>query len=172
MNQRLLLGVIIVLSLCCLTLPVMGAFVRDRTGGLYNPTLPTFDGLRKRFTARLKPSDLHMVSGFQTCNASLTRLSINVGGSCSFTIKADSAKTRQLTLQAGSGISAIQILLTQPNAISVDKIIKAGEKIDLDIFRNQSGQGAELLIKDCTVSSANGDGDTSQVNNCILEIKN
>ncbi len=172
MNKRLLLLVVVLLTLATCALVVYGGPSERAFQGRLNPSAPSFDTLRRWFVARLKTSDLRVVSGGENCSLSPARLVIQEGGSCAFTIQADAGKTRQLSLVLGQDGASIGLKLTQPRAISVDQTLKAGQRIDLDVYKNDANQPASLVVLNCQVSRPENETDPDRLHVCSLEIKN
>ena len=172
MNRRTLLLSAVLLSLGCCLLVSFGVADETRYAGRLDLTAPSFDQLRRRFTTRLAANQIHLVSAQESgCGLTPDRLTVPEDETCIYAIQPDSAKTRQLSLVLGGEGQSVWLSLTQPNAISVDQTLKAGQSIDLDIYKNDQNQGAELSFDRCEVEKLEEQNDLLQPYLCALEIQ-
>jgi hypothetical protein len=143
-----------------------------RFAGRLDLRAPSAEQLRRRFTARLAASSMRLVSGGEAgCSLTAARLTAPEEVTCIYAIQPDASRTRQLSLALGGDGQSIRLALTQPNAISVDQTLQAGQAIDLDVYRNDQNQGAELAIKDCIVVKPEKEEDRNRAYVCALEIR-
>ena len=173
MSRRLLLLIVVVLlSLGCCLLVSFGLVDDSRFTGRIDLDAPSFEQLRRRFTARLPASQMRLVSGGQTgCALTTARLTVPEDKTCIYTIQPDSGVTRQLSLVLGGEGQSVRLVLTQPNTLSVDQTLEVGQSIDLDIYKNDQDQGAELAIQGCLVVKPEKEEGPTLSYVCTLEIE-
>ena len=176
-RRTLVLIVLVLLTLVCCQLVCVGGVDETRYAGRLDLEAPSFDPIRRRFTARLTASQIRLGSGGQAgCALASDRLTVPEDETCIYAIQPDSGVTRQLSLVLGGEGGSVSLVLTQPNAISVDQTLEAGQSIDLDIYKNDGDQGAELIIQECNLIQVEAEedlipsGDRNQPYVCILEI--
>lgn len=172
MSRRMLVLLVIILGLCWFALVSLGLAGGPSFAGRLDLTAPNFQNLRSRFTARLPVSEMSLVSGDPAvCSLNAARLAVPESEACVFAIQPDAGKTRRLSLTLGGGGQSVGLALTQPNALTLEQALRAGESIDLDVFANDQELVAELTIKDCLVARYVDEADPDLLEGCVLEIK-
>ncbi len=172
MKPRTLVVIVALLSLCSCALLAYGGLDERSFKGRFNPAAPSFDQLRRMFTARLKTSEMRMLTGSQDCILSSAHLDVLENGACAYAIQPDANNSRQLSLVLGGDGAAIDLKLTQPNALSIEQTLKTGERIDLDIYRSSSSSSPVLSVQNCQVDKPANNPDPNRLFFCSLEIKN
>lgn len=172
MSRRLLLSIVVTLSLCWCLLATCGIVDEPRFAGRLDLTAPSFDRIRRLFTARLPASQMRLVSGGEAgCGINPSRLIVPEDETCRYAIQPDAGKTRQLTLVLGGDGLSVDISLSQPNVLSVEQSLDSGQTIDLDVYKNDQNQGAELTFEDCVVTKPEKEEDRNRTYSCALEIR-
>jgi hypothetical protein len=172
MSRRMLLPILVVLCLCWCVLATLGVVAEPSFSGGLDLNARGLKQLRSRLTARLPASQVRLVSGAQSgCGMDANTLTIPESVSCVFAIQPDAGKTRQLNLSLGSEGVSVKLLLTQPNALSVEAALETGQTSELDIYRNDANQGSELTIQNCVLDKPETEEDPDSSYMCTLEIK-
>ena len=172
MSRRMLLLIVVVLSLCWCVLATLGMVAEPAFDGKLDLNARSFDLLRRRLTAHLPASHLRLDSAAQSgCRLDATTLTVPESVECVYAIQPDARQARQLSLSLGGGVQSIQLVLTQPNALSVEETYEAGQPIDLDIYRSEDNQGAELTIQECVLAKPVIEKDPERSYACTLEIQ-
>jgi hypothetical protein len=172
MSRRMLLPILILLCLCWCVLATLGVVAEPSFSGGLDLNARSLQQLRSRLTARLPASQVRLVSGAQSgCSMDANTLTVPESVSCVFAIQPDAGKTRQLNLSLGSEEVSVKLLLTQPNALSVEAALETGQTSELDIYRNDANQGAELTLEGCVAVKAEQNENPAPSNACTLEIK-
>ncbi|MEM7112373.1 MAG: hypothetical protein AAF614_08065 [Chloroflexota bacterium] len=107
---------------------------------------------RAFFTRRFVVEQVSLRAGNSVdCLVENGRFTISVETTCTFSLQPSDRWTRQLSLALGRDGGSVAIRLTQPNQVSVEESIMAGdEPMALDVFRRTDEQMAELVVFDCT----------------------
>jgi hypothetical protein len=173
MSRRLLVLIVIILGLCWFASASLGLVGGPSFEGRLDLKAPSLDQIRQRFTARLPASQMRLASGGEAgCKLSSTALTVPEFVPCVYAIQPEAGKTRRLSLSLGGDGQSVRLVLVQPETLSVDQILKAGDSIDLDFFKNDQNQGSELTIKECVVARFEYEENGDRLHGCVLEIKN
>jgi hypothetical protein len=131
----------------------------------------TFDSIRSRLTRSMTSEHISVVSGgTQNCQVRSDRLLVAAGTTCVFDLEPSEQWTRRLTLSLGQTAGSINLGLTQPNALSIEETLAAGQAaIELDIYTNDQGQKGRLTVSACQGVPAAGDEEETAAP-CVLQI--
>lgn len=131
----------------------------------------TMDSIRGRLTRRMTSEHISLVSGgTQNCRVRSDRLLVAAETTCVFDLEPSEQWTRQLTLSFGLSEGSVELELTQPNALSIEETVAAGQgELELDIYKNEQGHRARLTATTCEGVPSSGDEEETAAP-CVLQI--
>jgi hypothetical protein len=148
-------GILLIIVALLLVLYIMVVFV---VGGRDDLGLPlpidmesvTLDNIRGRLTRTMTSDQITPILGGPACQVRPDQLLVSAETTCLFELEPSTQWTRKLTLAFGPAVGAVELEMTQPNALSINETLAAGQgPIGLDIFKNEDGRKAQLTISNC-----------------------